>query len=69
MSFSTKNHALHNYSCCLRDAEDSSGINVINVHASSGNHPLTDKQRTQMLKNLLQSNSEAMQHSNIGEHR
>ena len=56
--------------CCLRDAEDSNGINVINVHApSSGKQPLTDKQRTQMLKNLLQSNSKAMQHSNIGEHR
>ena len=55
--------------CCLRDAEDSNGINVINVHAPSGKQPLTDKQRTQMLKNLLQSNSKAMQHSNIGEHR
>ena len=55
--------------CCLRDAEDSNGINVINVHAPSGKQPLTDKQRTQMLKNLLQSNFKAMQHSNIGERR
>ena len=54
---------------CLRDAEDSNGINVINVHAPSGKQHLTDKQRTQTLKNLLQSKSKATQHSNIEEHR
>ena len=40
--------------CSLRDAEDSNGIDVINVHAPSGKMSvLTDAQRTQMLRNLL----------------
>ena len=55
--------------CCSRDAEDSNGINVINMHAPSGKPTLTDAQRTEMVRALLQSKSKAKQHSNIGAHR
>ena len=55
--------------CSLRDAEDSNGIDVINVHAPSSKPALTDAQRTQMLRHLLHSYSKAMKQSNIGAHR
>ena len=51
--------------CSLCDTEDSNGIDVINVHAPSSKPPLTDAQRTQMLRNLLKSNSKAKTGSKI----
>ena len=62
-------HTAQLFLCSLRDAEDSNGIGVVNVRAPSGNSPLTDNQRTQMLKNLLHSNSRAMPRDKIGAHR
>ena len=55
--------------CCLPNADDGDGIDVINVHAPSGQTTLTEKQRTDMLRNLLQSTSKANESSTIGGHR
>ena len=55
--------------CCLPNADDGDGIDVINVHAPSGQTTLTEKQRTDMLRNLLQSTSKANKSRTIGGHR
>ena len=48
---------------------DEEGINVVNVHAPSGTPKLTDAQRFQLLKNLLQSSSRTKANKSIGEGR
>ena len=44
-------------------------VDVINVHAPSGNMKLTDRQRKTLLTNLLQSNSKSMPGQTIGNAR
>ena len=48
---------------------DEEGIDVVNVHAPSGTPKLTDAQRFQLLKNLLQSSSRTKANKSIGEGR
>ena len=48
---------------------DEEGIDVVNVHAPSGTPKLTDAQRFQLLRNLLQSSSKIRANTQIGEGR
>ena len=55
---------------CIRPgANDDEGIDVINVHAPSGQPQLTDKQRYSLVRNLLQSDSMVRANKQIGECR
>ena len=51
----------------LPGESDEEGIDVVNVHAPSGSPKLTDKQRSQLLQNLLQSSSRTRANASIGE--
>jgi len=53
--------------CTKPGQPDSTGIDVINVHAPSGGRKLTDSQRTTLLKNLLQGNSQCDSKRNLAE--
>ena len=48
---------------------DEEGIDVVNVHAPSGTPKLTDAQRIQLIRNLLQSSSMTRANRPIGEGR
>ena len=48
---------------------DEEGIDVVNVHAPSGTPKLTDTQRFQLIRNLLQSSSMTRANRSIGEGR
>ena len=50
--------------CTLFDHES---VDMVNVHWPSGKHKLQDKQRRELLTNLLQSNSQAKSGSTIGQ--
>ena len=50
--------------CTLFDHES---VDMVNVHAPSGNKPLKDSQRRTLLTNLLQSNSQARPGCTIGQ--
>ena len=43
--------------CTMPGESDEQGIDVVNVHAHSGTPMLTDAQRFQLIRNLLQSSS------------
>ena len=45
---------------------DDVAVDIINVHAPSGNSTLTDAQRKTLLRNLLQSNSKSMPGHTVG---
>ena len=55
--------------CTMPGEGDAEGIDVVNVHAPSGSPKLTDKQRSQLLQNLLQSSSRTRANALIGESR
>ena len=55
--------------CTLPGEGDEEGIDVVNVHAPSGVPKLTDKQRFQLMRNLLQSSSRTRANRPIGEGR
>ena len=55
--------------CTMPGDTDEEGIDVVNVHAPSGTPKLTDAQRFQLLKNLLQSSSRTKANRSIGEGR
>ena len=48
---------------------DAEGIDVVNVHAPSGKPKLTDTQRSQLIRNLLQNSSRTRANRTIGEGR
>ena len=54
--------------CTMPGECDEEGIDVVNVHAPSGSPKLTDAQRLQLMRNLLQSSS-MVTHRPIGEGR
>ena len=53
--------------CTMPEEGDEEGIDVVNVHAPSGNPKLTDRQRSQLLQKLLQSSSRTRANASIGE--
>jgi len=53
--------------CTKPGQPDSTGIDVINVHAPSGGRKLTDNQRTTLLKNLLLGKSQCDSKRNLAE--
>ena len=55
--------------CTMPGEGDEEGIDVVNVHAPSGTPKLTDAQRFQLIKNLLQSSSMTRANRPIGESR
>ena len=55
--------------CTMPGDTDEEGIDVVNVHAPSGSPKLTDAQRFQLMKNLLQSISKTKANRSIGESR
>ena len=55
--------------CTMPGEGDEEGIDVVNVHAPSGNPKLTDRQRSQLIRNLLQSSSRTRANRSIGEGR
>ena len=55
--------------CTMPGDTDEEGIDVVNVHAPSGTLKLTDVQRFQLMKNLLQSSSRTKANRSIGEGR
>ena len=55
--------------CTIPGESDEEGIDVVNVHAPSGNPKLTDAQRFQLIRNLLQSSSMTRANRPIGEGR
>ena len=55
--------------CTMPGDTDEEGIDVVNVHAPSGSPQLTDAQRFQLMKNLLQSISRTKANRSIGEGR
>ena len=55
--------------CTLPGEGDEEGMDVVNVHAPSGDPKLTDKQRFQLMRNLLQSSSMTRANRPIGEGR
>ena len=55
--------------CTMPGEGDEEGIDVVNVHAPSGNPKLTDAQRSQLIRNLLQSSSMTRANRPIGEGR
>ena len=55
--------------CTMPGDTDEEGIDVVNVHAPSGTPKLTDVQRFQLMKNLLQSSSRTKANRSIGEGR
>ena len=67
-------HKLYSAAGEARDAQtfvctlfDHESVDMVNVHAPSGKHSLQDKQRRELLTNLLQSNSQAKPGSTIGQ--
>ena len=67
-------HKLYSAAGEARDAQtfvctlfDHESVDMVNVHAPSGKHKLQDKQRRELLTNLLQSNSQAKPGSTIGQ--
>ena len=55
--------------CTLPGEGDEEGMDVVNVHAPSGDPRLSDKQRFQLIRNLLQSSSKTRANRPIGEGR
>ena len=55
--------------CTMPGEGDEEGIDVVNVHAPSGTPQLTDAQRFQLIRNLLQSSSMTRANRPIGEGR
>ena len=55
--------------CIMPGENDEAGIDVVNVHAPSGKPRLTDPQRFELIRNLLQSNSKARANRRIGQGR
>ena len=55
--------------CTMPGEGDEEGIDVVNVHALSGTPKLTDAQRFQLIRNLLQSSSMTRANKPIGEGR
>ena len=55
--------------CKMPGDGDEEGINVVNVHAPSGISRLTDTQRFELVRNLLQSSSMITAKKSIGESR
>ena len=55
--------------CTIPGESDEEGIDVVNVHAPSGTPKLTDKQRFQLIRTLLQSSSMTRANRLIGEGR
>ena len=55
--------------CTMPGEGDEEGIDVVNVHAPSGAPKLTDEQRFQLIRNLLQSSSMTRANRPIGEGR
>ena len=55
--------------CTIPGESDEEGIDVVNVHAPSGTPRLTDAQRFQLIRNLLQSSSKTRANRPIGEGR
>ena len=55
--------------CTMPGEGDEEGIDVVNVHAPSGTPRLTDTQRFQLIRNLLQSSSMTRANRPIGEGR
>jgi hypothetical protein len=55
--------------CTIPGEGDEEGIDVVNVHAPSGHPKLTDKQRFQLIRNLLQSSSMTRANRPISEGR
>ena len=55
--------------CTIPGESDEEGIDIVNVHAPSGDPKLTDKQRFQLIRNLLQSSSKTRANRLIGEGR
>ena len=55
--------------CTLPGEGDEEGMDVVNVHAPSGDTQLTDKQRFQLIRNLLQSSSKTRANRPICEGR
>ena len=55
--------------CTMPGECDEEGIDVVNVHAPSGDPKLTDAQRFQLMQNLLQSSSKTRANTQIGEGR
>ena len=53
--------------CTMPGEGDEEGIDVVNVHAPSGHPKLTDAQRFQLIRNLLQSSSMAKANRPIDE--
>ena len=55
--------------CIMPGENDDEGIDVVNVHAPSGQPILIDSQRYQLIQNLLQSSSMARTNKQIGDGR
>ena len=55
--------------CTMPGEGDAEGIDVVNVHAPSGAPRLTDAQRFELIRNLLQSSSMTTTNTPIGEGR
>ena len=55
--------------CTMPGEDEKEGIDVVNVHAPSGDPKLTDRQRFQLIRNLLQSSSMTRANRPIGEGR
>ena len=55
--------------CTMPGESDEQGISVVNVHAPSGTPMLTDAQRFQIIRNLLQSSSMPRANRPINESR
>ena len=55
--------------CTIPGESDEEGIDVVNVHAPSGTPKLTDRQRFQLIRTLLQSSSMTRANRPIGEGR
>jgi len=55
--------------CIMPGESDEAGIDIVNAHAPSGDPPLTDSQRFQLMRNLLQRQSMARADKRIGEVR
>ena len=53
--------------CIMPGEIDETGIDIVNAHAPSGDPSLTDPQRYQLMRNLLQSKSMARANKCIGE--
>ena len=55
--------------CTMPGESDEQGIDVINIHAPSSTPILTDAQRFQLIRNLLQSSSMTTANRPINEER